>query len=58
VAYRCDRCGDAVYQELRLVGYDHCGRPVYNWVSLGHSCHRHCDDRGSEIRIGSFRFRF
>jgi hypothetical protein len=41
-----------------LVGYDHCGRPVYNWVSLGHSCHRHCDDRGSEIRIGSFRFRF
>ena len=58
VAYRCHRCGDAVYEELRLVGHDHCGRPIYNWVRADHSCHyrEHCYD--NEIRIGGLRFRF
>lgn len=56
VADHCDRCGDRVYQELRVVGYDHCGRPVYRWVTLGHSCHHH--SYRNEISVGGFRFRF
>lgn len=57
VAYRCGSCGDSVYQELRLVGYDRCGRPVYDWVNVGHSCHHHHYYR-NEISVGGLRFRF
>ena len=60
VAYRCGACGESVYQELRIVGYDHCRRPIYRWVNVGHSCRRHHShhDYGNEINVGGFRFRF
>ena len=34
------RCGTPVYAVYQVVGYDHCGRPVGQWVTqrASHSC--------------------
>lgn len=37
---RCGSCGTSLRQELVFTGcYDHCGHPVYRWVTLSHHCH-------------------
>ncbi len=61
----CGYCHKPVYAYYKVVGYDHCGRAVYGWVTNYHSnCgrgsshyHRSYDyhDRGSSYGF-SFRF--
>lgn len=38
-AGRCGSCGTSLQQQLVFSGcYDHCGRPIYRWVTVQHSC--------------------
>ena len=37
-SHRCSSCNGPVYQRLAVVGYTHCGDPIYRWVSVTHRC--------------------
>ncbi len=41
VSHRCGSCSSPVYQRLAVVGYNHCGDPIYRWVSVSHRCSSH-----------------
>jgi hypothetical protein len=34
----CNRCGNSLYSNYVIVGYDRCGHPIYSWVPVAHRC--------------------
>ena len=43
-AGRCGSCNSAIYQQQVFTGcYDHCGHPIYRWVTVSHSCRSNYD---------------
>ena len=38
-AGNCGSCGSSLQQQAVFTGcYDHCGRPIYRWVTVAHNC--------------------
>lgn len=38
-AGNCGSCGASLQQQAVFTGcYDHCGRPIYRWVTVAHNC--------------------
>jgi len=43
----CGSCGAHLKAQHTRVGYDRCGRPIYRYVRLPHSCRSHRSPRYS-----------